>query len=203
VSASFEYMVELGNVLNKDIWISVPSTANVDFIRNLARYVKENFASNTSSIYLEQSSDKNFKGNNRTLELQLIRLWNAVNDTRVKHVLGCSFRAFFNNPPQYNISDYAHFDYYAVSGGIGSNIAYGSQLYDPSLSANYTTKDILDAIRQQIFVDDIDLNYMIQIAATVVRKPLIAYDMGFRGIFNTEQNSYFPFSLYCRLVIFF
>jgi hypothetical protein len=88
-------------------------------------------------------------------------VWNAVNDTRVKHVLGCSFREFFNNPSQYNISDYAHFDYYAISGGIGSRIAYGSQLYDPSLSANYTTKDILDAIRQQIFVDEIDLNYMV------------------------------------------
>ena len=177
-------MVELGNVLQKDIWISVPSTANGNFIKMLAVYVKANFLNPTSKIYLEQSSDKNFKGNNKTLELQLIRIWKSVNDTRVKHVLGNSFRGFFDNPPQYNLSDYEHYDYYAVSGAIASNVPFASQSYDVSLTANYTTSDIIDIIRQQIYLDEIDLIYMIQIAATIVKKPLIAYDVGFRGFYS-------------------
>ena len=174
-------MVELGNVMSKDIWISVPSTASESFIRHLARYVKENFINQTSTVYIELSSDKNFKGNNKTLELNLIKYWKTVNDSRIKHVLGNSFRVFFDNPPQYNLTDYPHYDYYAVSGGIATGVPFGSQSYDVSLSANFTKQDIINAIRQQIYNDEIDLNYMIQIAATRVRKPLIAYDVGFRG----------------------
>ena len=177
-------MVELGNVLQKDIWISVPSTVNENFIRMLAIYVKQNFVSNTSIIYLEQSSDKDFTGNNKTLEFELMRIWKTVNDTRVKNVIATSFRGFFNNPLQYTTKDYEHFDYYAVSGAIASNVPFASQSYDVSLTANYTTDDIIDIIRQQIYLDEIDLIYMIQLAATMVKRPLIAYDVGFRGLLS-------------------
>ena len=50
------------------------------------------------TIYLEQSSDKNFGQSNRTLELNLVKFWKSVNNSRVKNVLSTSYRAFFNNP---------------------------------------------------------------------------------------------------------
>lgn len=57
---SIEYIVELANVLSKDIWLSIPSSASQDYIVKIAEYVKLNLVSNTSLIYVEQSSDKGF-----------------------------------------------------------------------------------------------------------------------------------------------
>ena len=183
VMASIEYMVELANVLNKDIWLSIPSAASKNYIEQMAKYVKENLANPNCTIYLEQSSDKNFGKSNRTLELNLVKFWKSANDSRVKNVISTSFRAFFNNPPQYALVDYTHFDYFSVSGGIASGLEFISQGYNVSNSANYTTDDVLDKIQQQIYKDEIDLIYLIQMVAMVVKKPLIAYDVGFRGKF--------------------
>ena len=182
ITASIEYMVELGNFLNKDIWLSIPSPASSDHIQKMAAYVKANFVNPASTIYIEQSAEKNFGQTNRTLELNLVANWKTANDSRVKYVLSTSFRAFFNNPAQFVVTDYANFDYFAVSGAIGNSMNYNQQNYDVSLSANFNTSDINSAIRQAIYNDEIDLIYMIQIVAMMVQKPLIAYDVGFRGI---------------------
>ena len=179
--ASIEYMVELANFLSKDIWLSIPSAASQNYIQQMALYVKNNLICRSCTIYIEQSSDKNFGNSNRTLELNLVNYWKTANDSRVKHVLSTSFRAFFNNPPQFAVEDYASFNYFSVSAAIGSNMDYIQQNYNVSLSANFTTRDITNAIRQAIYNDEIDLIYMIQIVAMVVKKPLIAYDVGFRG----------------------
>ena len=180
--ASIEYMVELGNVMSKDIWLSIPSAASKHYIEKMALYVKQNLVNPNSTIYLEQSADKDFKGNNRTLELNLVKYWKSANDSRVKNVLSVSCRTFFNNPPQYALIDYTHFDYFSVAGAIGMQIELSQLQYDVSKSANYTTTDILDLIRQDIYNDEIDQIYMIQIVAVLMKKPLIAYDVGFRGI---------------------
>ena len=174
-------MIELANVLSKNIWLSIPSVASSNCIQQMAIYVKANLLNKTAIIYLEQSSNKQFSQSNRTLELNLMTNWNLVNDTRVKHVLATQFRAFFNNPAQYNVADYALFDYFAVSGQIASNLPYMSNTFDVSVTVNYTTQTILDAIRQQIYADEIDLIYMMQIAAVRVQKPLLVYDVGFKG----------------------
>lgn len=178
-------MIELANVLSKHIWLSIPSAASANYIQQMAKYVKDNLKNKTCTIYLEQSANKQWSQNNRTLELSLIANWKSVNDTRVKHVLATSFRAFFNNPAQYNVADYALFDYYAVSGEISHNLPYMSNTFDVNTTLNYTKETILKDIRQQIYLDEIDLIYMNQIATVRVQKPLLAYDVGFKGIFVT------------------
>ena len=192
VSASYEYMIELANFLSKDLWLSIPSTASDNFIKQLALYVKANLTSKTSLIYVEQSANKNFANSNRTLELNLIKVWKSVfNDTRVKHVLASSFRAFFNNPAQYSVDDYALFDFYSVSGEIAHSIDYTSNNYNVNLTVNMSKTNILNEIRQQIYKDEIDLIYMMQIATVRVKKPLIAYDVGFHVHAPTYANRFY------------
>ena len=56
---------------------------------------------------------------------------------------------------------------------------------DVNTTLNYTKETILKDIRQQIYLDEIDLIYMNQIATVRVQKPLLAYDVGFKGTFVT------------------
>jgi hypothetical protein len=60
-----------------------------------------------------------------------------------------------------------------------------SNTFDVNTTLNYTKETILKDIRQQIYLDEIDLIYMNQIATVRVQKPLLAYDVGFKGIFVT------------------
>jgi hypothetical protein len=187
---SIEYIIDLANLLNKDIWLSIPSGANDEYITNLATYVKSNFLLN-KKIYVEQSSDKNFAQNSRTLELNLVKVWNAAfgKDSRVSHVIAISSRYFFNNPPVYLDSDYANFDAYSISGGISSRNPYNDNNFNVSLVDSLTEEDILDEIRQEIYKDEIDLIYLRQmVAIKMPNKPLLAYDVGFRVSAATYNN---------------
>ena len=66
-------MIELANFLsNKDIWLSIPSAASRNHIIQMATYVKANLKNKTCTIYIEQSSNKQWAQNNRTLELNLV-----------------------------------------------------------------------------------------------------------------------------------
>ena len=55
---SIEFMIELANLLNKDIWLSIPSSASPNYTLKMAQYVKDNLINQSSLIYVEQSSDK-------------------------------------------------------------------------------------------------------------------------------------------------
>ena len=187
---SIEYMVELGNTLSKGIWLSIPSTANDNYILSLAQYVKANFLID-KKIYVEQNSDKNYAQNNRTLELNLVRLWKSVfgDDKRVVHVLAISFRAFFNNPSIYSDDDYNYFDAYSVSGAIANNNPYNNNGYNVSLVDTLNEDSVNNVIRQEVFKDEIDLIYLANmIAIKMPNKPLIGYDVGFRVQAATYNN---------------
>jgi hypothetical protein len=129
-----------------------------------------------------------FANNNKTLELQLVKTWNQVQDSRVRHVLAISAYPFFNNPPTYNSSDYKNFHYYSVAGAIANWIDFKSQLFDVNTTANYTTDDIIEHIRQEIYKDEIELIFLINKVAMEVKKPLIGYDVGFRVTASTYAN---------------
>ena len=53
---SIEYMVELANTVDKDLWINIPHTASQDYIQNLADYLKGNLEPERK-IYLEYSNE--------------------------------------------------------------------------------------------------------------------------------------------------
>jgi hypothetical protein len=53
---SYEDMVELANRLKKDIWINIPDQASDDYVRQLARFLRERLHPG-AAIYLEYSSE--------------------------------------------------------------------------------------------------------------------------------------------------
>lgn len=53
---AFEYMIALGNQLQKDIWVSVPDQASDDFVRQMARLFRDNL-NPSLHIYLEYSNE--------------------------------------------------------------------------------------------------------------------------------------------------
>lgn len=53
---AYEYMIQLANVTNKDIWINIPTAADDDFITQLAMLLKNTLNPNLK-IYLEYSNE--------------------------------------------------------------------------------------------------------------------------------------------------
>ena len=179
---SLEYIIELGNTLNKDIWLSIPAEADEDFISNMANYTRDNFNPN-NTIYVEQGSNKGFNGNNRTLQMEVIRIWKSSfgdERSRLFFIMSTSSTYYFENVMSvYNDLDIVEFDAFAVSGKIASSATINSNDFNVSLSVNYTTSTIIDIIQQQIYFDEIRLIYMALKAAITLNIPLIGYDVGF------------------------
>ncbi|EFC47802.1 hypothetical protein NAEGRDRAFT_57192 [Naegleria gruberi] len=180
---SIEYIVELGNYLAKDIWISIPNACSSDHIMHIASYVRDNL--NTSlTIHVEQSADKGWGGNNRNLNIQLINTFKAVfglNDTRCKYILSTMIPAYYDSVLSlYSSDDLSLFDAFAVSGNVGTGIEYYGNGYDVNLSVNYTVDDVLNLLRQEIYKDEIDWIYLLNRVAFKLKIPLILYDAGLR-----------------------
>ncbi|MBX7103853.1 MAG: Ig-like domain repeat protein [Gemmataceae bacterium] len=53
---AWEYIVQLGNQLGKDIWINVPTNATNDYVTNLATYLKNNLNPDRA-VYVEWSNE--------------------------------------------------------------------------------------------------------------------------------------------------
>ena len=53
---AFEYMVELGNTLKKDIWLTVPHTASDDYVSRMAEFFKTRLDPGLT-IYIEYSNE--------------------------------------------------------------------------------------------------------------------------------------------------
>jgi hypothetical protein len=53
---SIEYMVELANTANKDLWLNIPHLASEDYLRGLATYLKDNLETERK-VYLEFSNE--------------------------------------------------------------------------------------------------------------------------------------------------
>lgn len=190
---SIEFIVELANVLSKDIWLSVPKTANINFTQNMALYVKNNL-SKKSIIYVEQSSDKGWLGQNHDLQMQIIQVWKSVfgaDRSRLKFVLSTTMMAYYEAVmTYYSASELKEFDAYAVHGAIGEYLPYTSNDYDVTQTFNYTVDTINDAIRQQIYQDELRSIYHIQKVAITMNKPLIAFNLEFYTSASGYQNRF-------------
>ena len=80
-----EYIVELANKLEKDIWLSIPSLSSKNHIKQLARFVKDNLSSKIETIYVEQSSEKGWGNNDHNLQMQLVSTWKYLETTPVSN----------------------------------------------------------------------------------------------------------------------
>jgi hypothetical protein len=55
--ASYEYAIQIGNELNKDIWLTIPVNADDDFIRQLATLLKNTYTAPGRVAYIEYSNE--------------------------------------------------------------------------------------------------------------------------------------------------
>lgn len=180
---SMEYIIELANILEKDIWLSMPKLAGKDFMLNMARYVRDNL-NNKSRIYLEYSTDIGFNNQNRTANMLMIEVWKSVfntNRSRLIFILSTTDYAYFENVmSHYSAADLNEFDAYSIAGYIASHSILRDNSYNVSLVNNLTTDDVIANLRQEIYKDEIELIYQMQkVAYYMPRKPLI----GFRNDF--------------------
>lgn len=53
---ALEYMVKISNLTNTNPWICVPTRASDDYVRNMAKYIKDNLNSNLN-LYIEYSNE--------------------------------------------------------------------------------------------------------------------------------------------------
>jgi hypothetical protein len=185
----------LTNLLQKDIWLSMPPLATLDYMTKMAQFVFDNL-NFQSIIYVEMSSNIGFNGHNRTANMLMIRAWKSVfNDLnsrqRLKFILSTTRYGYFENVmSKYSANDLNEFDAYSIRGEIAYYSPFNFNGYNITLSANFTTDKINDIIRQQIYNDDKDNIYQIQKVAytfnfgsimsnPVIKKPLIAYGSDF------------------------
>jgi hypothetical protein len=179
---SIEYIIELANLLSVDLWLSIPSSANPDLIANISQYVQNNINNVTQIIYVEQSSEKGFNNNNRSLQMQLVAICKSIfgNDTRVKYVLSTwQYWYYENTVTMYTAADLCQFDYFSIAGDLSYGVPYNQNGYDVTIVSNFNTSTILGDIRQQIFNDEITWIYQVQKLALQLQIPLIAYNFGF------------------------
>jgi len=55
-NAAWELVIELGNMLRKDIWICIPNSATEDYVTNLAQLIDDNLDPDLN-VYLESSNE--------------------------------------------------------------------------------------------------------------------------------------------------
>ncbi|MBN2716718.1 MAG: hypothetical protein JXX14_12770 [Deltaproteobacteria bacterium] len=55
-AAAWEYVIALGNMLRKDIWICIPNSATEDYVRNLAQLIADTLDSDLN-VYVENSNE--------------------------------------------------------------------------------------------------------------------------------------------------
>ena len=196
---SIEYILELANLLSVDLWLSIPSSANSELIANMSQYIQNNINNLTKIIYIEQSSDKGFNNNNRSLQMQLVKSCKSIfgNDTRIKYVLSTWQYAYYENTiDMYTAADLSQFDYYSIAGDLSYGVPFNQNGYDITSASNFNTSSILREIRQQIFKDEISWIYQIQKLALQLQIPLIAYNFGFLihapGFANRFYNLQYP-----------
>ena len=184
VMVSIELIIELANLMEKDIWLSIPSISSADYIYQLAFYVKNNIKDNIGTIYVEQSSDRGWGQNNRNLTMQLIHIWKDVfgaNNSRIKYVLSTNIPAYFESVVSlYSKQDLQEFDAFSVGGYIAYDLDMNYEGYDVRKTLNYTSDTINQLIRQEIYKDEISLIHLLHKVQITFRKPLIGFNVGFR-----------------------
>jgi len=182
---SLEYILELANILQKPIWLSMPEEASHEFIQKTAEFFRDNLR-NVSEVYVEESTDIGWQQNNKTATMLAVTTWKNVfaNTTTVqlKCVLTTLDPAYFDQTLTYfTADDLSLFDAFAVPVKLGRLLPFLGGNYDVLQTVNMTENDMADVIQQEILQqDEIDLIYLIQRVVYKLNKPLIGYDCGFR-----------------------
>ncbi|CAF0900053.1 unnamed protein product [Brachionus calyciflorus] len=180
---SIEYIVELANLLKKDIWLSIPSEASFNNIVQIAQYIYDNINNETKIIYVEQSTNKGFNNNNRTLQMNLINAWKqvfGVNNTRVKYVLSTWQYYYFDNTLSfYKPEDLKQFDLYSIAGDIAYGVEFNQNGFDIKIAENYTVDTITDIIKQKIYNDEANAIFQAQLSKVKLNVSTVGYNVGF------------------------
>ena len=164
---AFEYFIELGNLLNKDIWLTVPHTASDAYVTEMAQFFRDRLAPHLT-IYLEYSDEvwnflfaqarwveQNGPGNLNYARkyaeraTHLFRLWHGAfgqDSHRVKRVLNVQAVN-----PWYGREVLAHtpsedFDYLSPAWYFG--YAGNCERVLDSLGAAATANDVLNCVQQ-------------------------------------------------------
>ena len=193
---AFEYMIELGNTLKKDIWLTIPHTASDDYVRKMAEFFKAKLDPNLT-LYIEYSNevwnfmfsqshwvDKNGPGNlnypRKYVEraVHMFRLWQEVfgNESgRLKRVL--NIQAAY---PWYGreVLSHAHpqdYDYVSPAWYFSFGGACDKEL--EKLGSTATATQVLDCARQYYAsqLPTLRQNYL---NASLLGKEVINYEGG-------------------------
>ncbi|MEN9611753.1 MAG: hypothetical protein RLZZ628_2567 [Bacteroidota bacterium] len=194
--ASYEHIIQLGNILNRDVWICVPHTATDDFIRQMAQLFRNQLKPNLN-VYLEYSNEVwnwqfgqagwvSDNGNQsisyprRYVEraLNVFRIWQeewAGQKQRIRRVLGTQ-----TGYPFISEEILAHakgeLDYFSPAFYFGYS---GNSCVNAlrTLGANATPTDVMDCTRQSMrtFFPNIRQTYRL---AQLHGKPIAHYEGG-------------------------
>ncbi len=193
--ASYEHMIQLGNTLNRDIWICVPHTASDDFIRQMARLFRNQLKNNLNvyveysnevwnwqfgqAIWVSENGNQNISYPRRYVErsLNVFRIWQeewAGQTQRVRRVLGTQ-----TGFPYISEEILAHakgeLDYLSPTFYFGYSGDCVNQLR--TLGANATSTDVINCTRQSMraFFPNIRQTYRL---AQLHGKPIAHYEGG-------------------------
>ncbi|MDZ7880491.1 MAG: PKD domain-containing protein [Saprospiraceae bacterium] len=192
---SYEYIIDLANTANRDIWVCVPHQATDDFIQNMARLFRDRLKPNIN-VFLEYSNEvwnwqfeqAHWVGNNgnqnisyprRYAEraLNTFRIWHtewAGQTQRVKRVLAT--QTGYNWVSQEMLAQVkGAFDYFSPTFYFG----YGGSCLDNlrSLGTSATVTDVINCTRTSMrsFFPNISQTYRL---AQLYGKPIAHYEGG-------------------------
>jgi PKD repeat protein len=193
--ASYEHMIQLGNTLNRDVWVCVPHTASDDFIRQMARLFRNQLKTSLNvyveysnevwnwqfgqAIWVSENGNQNISYPRRYVErsLNVFRIWQEEwtgQTQRVRRVLGTQ-----TGFPYISEEILAHakgeFDYFSPTFYFGYAGDCVSQLR--TLGTNATVTDVIDCTRQNMraFFPNIRQTYRL---AQLHGKPIAHYEGG-------------------------
>lgn len=192
---AYEYLAELGNTLNRDIWITVPHQASDDFIRQMARFFKNNLKPNirvfleysnevwnwqfTQAHWVADNGNQNVSYPRRYVDkcLNMFKIWHqewAGQTHRVKRVLAT--QTGYNWISEEILAQAkGEFDYFSPTFYFG----YGGSCLNNlrTLGAQATVSDVINCTRESMrsFFPNIRQTYRL---AQMYDKPLAHYEGG-------------------------
>ena len=192
---SYEHIIQLGNTLNRDVWICVPHAATDDYIRNMAALFRDGLKPNIN-VFLEYSNEvwnwqftqahwvsnngnQNISYPRRYTEraLNAFRIWQqewGSQSSRVKRVLGTQ-TGYNYISEQILAQAKGEFDYFAPTFYFG----YGGTCLNNlrAIGASATATDVINCTRESMraFFPNIRQTYCL---AQLYGKPIAHYEGG-------------------------
>lgn len=193
---AYEWMIDLSNLLQKDIWVCIPHQADEDYIQQMATLFRDNLHSN-STIYLEYSNEvwnwqfsqahwvNNLKPANWSQQRYyaersktVFEIWHEIfgaDNERVKRVIATqTVNPWLGEQAMAHL--HGEFDYLSPTWYFG----YNSDLCQPELEAlgeNATAQDVLDCSRENFLTQASALRQH-HMNAKLFGKEVIEYEGG-------------------------